>query len=92
MFVVSVNIDEKHAHILYKLWRNTCFGKGHMLPENLLTGFPKNEKKEYKEALNELIKRGIVCIKPTAKGNAYYINLQLREQVKHALLEYYDFL
>ncbi len=41
---LSVDFRKPHIDILYKLWRNRCFGKGHMLIDNVLRGFPKDKK------------------------------------------------
>ncbi len=35
-----VTFTNDELGILYKLWRNRCFGKGHMLVDNLIDGFP----------------------------------------------------
>jgi len=38
--MAKFTIDE--LGILYKLWRNRCFGKGHILINNLIDGFPSS--------------------------------------------------
>jgi len=87
MLIDSIKID-----ILYKLWRNRCFGKGHMLIDNVLRGFPRNKIKEFKKAIDELINDGILGVKKTKYGEAVFINPKMRIKIRNLLKKYYDFL
>ena len=78
--------------ILYKLWRNRCFGKGHMLIDNVLRGFPRDKINEFRDALDELVKDGVLIIKKTRHGDAVFINPRKRVLIRDLLKEYYDFL
>lgn len=87
MSIAPIKLD-----ILYKLWRNRCFGKGHMLIDNVLKGFPKDRRKEFKDAVDDLIKAGVLRIKKTKYGDAVYIDPKQRIKIKDLLEKYYDFL
>ncbi len=87
-----MDIDPIKVDILYKLWRNRCFGKGHMLIDNVLRGFPRNKINEFRDALDELIKDGILIIKKTGHGDAVFIDPRKRVLIRDLLKEYYDFL
>ncbi len=87
MDIKSIKLD-----ILYKLWRNRCFGRGHMLIDNVLRGFPRDKINEFRDALDELVKDGILIIKKTRHGDAVFINPIKRVLIRDLLKEYYDFL
>jgi len=87
MDIKSIKLD-----ILYKLWRNRCFGRGHMLIDNVLRGFPRDKINEFRDALDELVKDGILIIKKTRHGDAVFINPRKRVLIRELLKEYYDFL
>ena len=87
-----MNFNNLERDILWKLWRNRCFGKGHMLINNVLRGFPRDRQKEFKNAIDSLIKKGILLKKPTKHGDAVYINAKLRIEIREILKKYHDFL
>ena len=87
MDIKSIKLD-----ILYKLWRNRCFGRGHMLIDNVLRGFPRDKINEFRDALDELVKDGVLIIKKTRHGDAVFINPRKRVLIRELLKEYYDFL
>lgn len=89
---MDVVFTDYQLGLLYKLWRKRCFGKGHMLIDNLLKGFPSHSIKEIREALDELIHKGIVIKKPTRHGYAVYINLDFSEEIYKELRKKYPFL
>jgi hypothetical protein len=78
--------------ILYKLWRNRCFGQGHMLTDNLTDGFPTNVQDKIAESLRELIRKGFLVRKSTRHGQAVFINLNMRKQIETELKNKYSFL
>ena len=78
--------------ILYKLWRNRCFGQGHMLTDNLTDGFPTNVQDIIAESLRELIRKGFLVRKSTKHGQAVFINLNARKQIETELKNKYSFL
>jgi len=87
-----VEFGKIHIDILYKLWRNKCFGKGHMLIDNVLRGFPKDKKDKFGEAVDGLIKTGYLIQKTTKHGYAVYIDPKLRVEIRKILEKHYDFL
>jgi len=78
--------------ILYKLWRNRCFGKGHMLIDNLIDGFPTRDQDNIAGSAKELIRKGFLVRKPSKHGQAVYINLNMRKQIESELKKKYSFL
>ena len=78
--------------ILYKLWRNRCFGKGHMLEDNLIDGFPTNIQDKITEAVNDLKRKGFLVRKSSKHGKAVYINPNIRKQIERELKKKYPFL
>jgi hypothetical protein len=78
--------------ILYKLWRNRCFGKGHMLINNLTDGFPTNIQDKIVESVKELIRKGYLVRKSSKHGQAVFINLNMKKQIETELKKKYPFL
>ena len=78
--------------ILYKLWRNRCFGKGHMLIDNLIDGFPTGNQDKIAGSVKELIRKGFLVRKSSKHGQAVYINLNMRKQIESELKKKYPFL
>jgi len=78
--------------IFYKLWRNRCFGKGHMLIDNLTDGFPTNIQDKILESVKELIRRGHLVRKSSKHGLAVFINLNMKKQIEEELKKKYPFL
>ena len=85
-------LTDDELGILYKLWRNRCFGKGHMLIDNLIDGFPTGDQDKIAGSVKELIRKGILVRKPSKHGQAVYINLKLRKQIESELKKKYTFL
>jgi hypothetical protein len=78
--------------ILYKLWRHRCFGKGHLLVDTVVDGFPTNTQHTIKIAIRSLIQNGYLVKKPTKHGYALFINLQWRKIIEQELRKKYSFL
>ena len=87
-----MKLDGFESKLLYKLYRNRCFGKGHMLESNLLSGFPKHTTGEAKAALKALKRSGIVLTYPTKHGFSVYIEAGKRLDVFQALKRDYPWL
>jgi hypothetical protein len=85
-------ISAEELSILYKLWRHRCFGKGHMLLDNLIDGFPTNAQPIIQKATETLIRNGCLVKKPTKHGYAVYINLNYRLFIEQELRKKYPFL
>ena len=63
-----------------------------MLIDNVLRGFPRDKINEFRDALDELVKDGVLIIKKTRHGDAVFINSRKRVLIRDLLKEYYDFL
>ena len=83
---------DNELSILYKLWRNRCFGKGHMLIDNLAGGFPTNIQDKIAESVKELIRKGFLVRKSSRHGQAVFINLNMKKQIEAELKKKYPFL
>ena len=60
--------------ILRKLYRHRIIGGKHTAVENLTKGLPKHIVGEAKEAVNELIKEGLLLQKPASYGLQVSLN------------------
>ena len=87
-----VKFTNDELGILYKLWRNRCFGKGHMLIDNLIDGFPTKTQDSITRSVKELTRKGFLVRKPSKHGQAVYINLKMRKQNESELKKKYPFL
>ena len=85
-------LTDDELGILYKLWRNRCFGKGHMLIDNLIDGFPTGNQDKIAGSVKELIRKGFLVRKSSKHGQAVYINLNMRKQIESELKKKYPFL
>lgn len=81
----------QEAKLCWKLYRQRCFGAGHMLEDNVLRGFPTHEVGAAKSALAKLIRDGILVPKSTTHGRAVYIDAALRLEVHARIREHPDF-
>ena len=82
----------RQLDLLFKLWRKKCFGKGHMLIDNLVGGFGKQKKGQMRDEVEELLRKNILILKPTTHGHSVYINLDYRKIIEKALKTNYSFL
>jgi len=87
-----VKFTNDELGILYKLWRNRCFGKGHMLVDNLIDGFPTSIQNNITGSVKELMRKGFLVRKSSKHGQAVYINLNMRKQIESELKKKYPFL
>ena len=83
---------DNELSIIYKLWRNRCFGKGHMLTDNLTDGFPTNIQDKIAESVKELIRKGFLVRKSSKHGQAVFINLNMKKQIEVELKKKYPFI
>lgn len=79
------------AKVCFKLYRNRCFGAGHMLVDNVVSGFPSHELDEAREAVERLIRDGILRPHPTKHGRAVNIQASLRLHVRERIREHPKF-
>ena len=55
-----MNLSNEKSDLLYKLWRKKCFRDGHEPVKRLLRVYRNEDINKYKNALDELIKDGLV--------------------------------
>jgi hypothetical protein len=86
------NFSHEEINLIHKLWIHTCFGKGHMLIDNLIKGFPSHLKGQLKDDVDNLIRRNILVKKPTRHGYAVYINVEHRYMLERELKKHFTIL
>ena len=77
--------------IFYKLWRNRCFGKGHMLIDTVANGFPTDVQQKVKHEIDTLVKRKYLVKKPSKNGYYVHINLKQKQKIENAIKTIYSF-
>lgn len=58
---VGINFTKQELIMLQKFCYSRRFCNRHMQKESILSGIPNNEIKDYKKALDNLIKKGIIA-------------------------------
>lgn len=79
------------AKICFILYRNRCFGKGHMLIDNVVGGFPTHEKGDAEDAVRQLLREGILRRKSSVHGPAVFIDASIREHIRERTREHAKF-
>lgn len=75
-------------NIIKKLYSNCAFSKGHLLYERLASGIPSHLTGFVKEALNDLIKEGLVLYYGRTKhGDAYQLNIARLKEIEDIALQ-----
>jgi len=87
-----INFTREEINLIHKLWIHTCFGKGHMLIDNLVKGFPSHLKGQMKDDVDNLVRRNILIKKPIKHGYAVYINVEHRLMIERELKKYFNLL
>jgi len=82
--------DEIKGKILHKLTRLGKFKHSHTSIDNLPKGFPKNIRGDVKNQVNELIKEGILFVKPTSYGVEISINPENKEKIMYYIEEFLE--
>lgn len=77
--------EELKAWILDKLSRHGHWEARHTALDNVPKGAPKHMRKEIAEAARELIKAGLVRVKPTAYGQEVSLVIARKDEI-HALI------
>ncbi|MEK6943152.1 MAG: hypothetical protein AABX00_03770 [Nanoarchaeota archaeon] len=76
----------KYSHIMVKkLYKSTCFGKGSMYEDNVISGLP--DAKIAKQVLNALVKQEICVRKKKEHGWKYYLNMDRLDKIKEIAKE-----
>jgi hypothetical protein len=86
------NFTREEINLIHKLWIHTCFGKGHMLIDNLVKGYPSHLKGQMKEDVDNLVRKNILVKKPTRHGYAVYINVEHRLMIEQVLKKHFKLL
>ncbi len=74
-----------HVAILERLYNLRCIGGKHTSRENALRGFPKSERGEGSDALEDLVRRNYIILKRTSYGDQIFLNLQHIQDIKRIL-------
>jgi len=71
------------AELLYKLFNNRCYRKGHMLEERVVSGIAVHFRGQAKKILKRALKdQWIVTYGKTKYGVAYQLNLGYLQEIK----------
>ena len=73
--------------ILRKLFRRRVIGGKHTAIEHLTKGLPKHIAGEAKNAVNELIKEGLILSKPTSYGLQVSLNPEKIDEISKIIEE-----
>jgi hypothetical protein len=78
-------LDRYEAKVCFKLYRQGCFGAGHRLIDTVTSGFPSHELDRVSDAIQRLIKDGILKQHPTKNGYAVNIHSTLKQEMYDTL-------
>ena len=73
--------EEIKAHILFKLYWKRYWGGKHTALESVKKGIPKHLGGRYIDMATELIKEGLINIKPTSYGPQISLNPKHRGEI-----------
>jgi len=71
--------------ILEKLLRHGYVGARHTALENLPKGFPKHLHKEARKTAEELVKKGLIILKPTGYGLQVSLNSRMMAEIEETI-------
>ena len=69
------------ATILKKLKRRGKWGHAHTSIDNLMSGIPKHLRGHAKEVVDELIRDGLLLVKPTSYGLEVSLNPSRKDEI-----------
>lgn len=84
---MPVELTPHQKKILFKLKRNFYIGGRHTSEDNVIKGFPTNERGNLKKALKKLIQSGYLIPKPTSYGLEISINPSRMKEINEILKE-----
>ena len=84
------NDDEIKGKILHKLTRLGKFKHNHTSIDNLPKGFPGDLRGRVKGLVEELIKEGILFMKPTSYGFEVSVNPEKKEKIMDYIEQFLD--
>jgi len=79
--ITKKDVRRIERKIIRTMYSQNKWGSNHMLTKNLESGFPKHEIKKVKVVIMELIKEGILVVKPTLHGKAVSLNSKKKEKI-----------
>ncbi len=75
------------AKILWRLYRRRYIGGRHTDVKNLRKGFPKDKYDIVDEVINELIREGLLVVKPTHYGKHVSLNPRRLVEIRKIIEE-----
>jgi hypothetical protein len=84
---MPVELTPHQKNILFKLKRNFYIGGRHTSEDNVIKGFPTNERGNIKKALKKLVRSGYLISKPTSYGLEIAIDPRRMEEINKILKE-----
>ena len=84
---MPVELTPHQKKILFKLKRNFYIGGRHTSEDNVIKGFPTNERGNLKKSLKKLIQSGYLISKPTSYGLEIAINPSHMKEINEILKE-----
>ena len=69
------------AQILYKLVNHRYWGDKHTQKRNALKGIPPKFYKDFEDALDELIKEGLILVAPKTKESHIFLNPKKSKEI-----------
>ena len=82
--------EEIKGKILHKLTRLGKFKHSHTSIDNLPKGFPKDIGGKIRGYVDELIKEGLLFVKPTGYGKEVSINTEKKEKIMYYITKFLD--
>lgn len=76
------------AKVCASLYRQKCFGAGHRLVDTVVSGFPPRLRGDAKDAIEELLRDGILQRKSSKNGLAIFIPAKLAQAVRERVIEH----
>ena len=83
MWTFMWSSDEIKGKILHKLTRMGKFKHSHTSIDNLPKGFPKDIRGSIKNYIDELVKEGLLFVKPTHYGKEVSVNTEKKDRIMY---------
>ncbi len=84
---MNITLTKEHCKLLYRLWRREKIGGAHIPADSLLKGFDRSHLDRVKDAIDDLIRIGLLKKKPTAAGMHHEVNENLIAEFKELILQ-----
>ncbi|MFH1786068.1 MAG: hypothetical protein ABH829_00240 [archaeon] len=86
MGISPENYNEIRKAVLRRLYRETAWGKGHLLFERLQSGIDAHLRGYVKYVLHDLMQQRLVCCYgKTRHGDAYYLNMSKKAEIERII-------